>query len=238
MCFEQFFLLQIIAHLLADFTFQPHRKAEEKNINGFRSSYLKWHILVVFGFSWVLSFQWSFVFGAIVIALVHWLSDGIKPYYKRLNQLGKYYFFIDQALHLIVILSVSKLFTTYFKVSPVFMFSFSTVTFFIILAFLFCTKPANIMIKEVFRAFDIKVIKVGESEELPNAGKLIGIIERWLVLTFILLNQFEAVGFLLAAKSILRFKEAETLKSEYVLIGTMLSFATAIAFGISVSLIS
>jgi hypothetical protein len=58
------------------------------------------------------------------------------------------------------------------------------------------------------------------------------------VLTFILLNQFEAVGFLLAAKSILRFKEAETLKSEYVLIGTMLSFAIAIAFGISVSLIS
>ena len=235
MCFEQFFLIQIIAHLLADFTFQPHLKAEEKTRTGFRSTYLKWHVLVVFGFSWIFSFQWSFIFGAIAIALTHWLVDGIKSYFLRFNQIAKYYFFIDQTLHLIVILSVSKLFTNFFEVSPLFAFSVSTVKLLTVLAFLFCTKPANIVIKEVFRVFDIKVIKIGESEELPNAGKLIGIIERWLVLTFILLNQFEVMGFLLAAKSILRFKEDETLKSEYVLIGTMLSFAIAIAFGISLN---
>ncbi|MEI6049332.1 MAG: DUF3307 domain-containing protein [Bacteroidota bacterium] len=238
MCFDQLLIFQITAHLLADFTFQPHQKANEKNENGFQSRYLKYHVLVVFSFSWILSFQWSFIVGAIVIALTHWLADGIKSYYKRHNQYVKYIFFIDQILHLIIILCVSKLYTTFFEVSPIFYFSVSTVKLLIILSFLFCTKPANIMIKEVFRVFDIKVIKVGESEELPNAGKLIGIIERWLVLRFILLNQFEAVGFLLAAKSILRFKEAETLKSEYVLIGTMLSFAIAIAFGISVSLVN
>jgi len=65
---------------------------------------------------------------------------------------------------------------------------------------------------------------------------LIGIIERFLVLTFVILNQFEAVGFLIAAKSILRFKDDNTIKTEYVLIGTMLSFGIAIALGIIINL--
>ena len=37
----------------------------------------------------------------------------------------------------------------------------------------------------------------------------------------------EAVGFLIAAKSILRYKDTDNLKTEYVLIGTLLSFGTA-----------
>ena len=53
----------------------------------------------------------------------------------------------------------------------------------------------------------------------------------------IVLGQFEAVGFLIAAKSILRFKDDNTIKSEYVLIGTMLSFEIAIALGISINLL-
>ncbi len=57
----------------------------------------------------------------------------------------------------------------------------------------------------------------------------------WLVLTFILLNQFEAVGFLIAAKSILRYKNDDVLKTEYVLIGTMLSFGISIALGVIIN---
>jgi hypothetical protein len=49
-------------------------------------------------------------------------------------------------------------------------------------------------------------------------------------------NQFDAVGFLIAAKSILRFKDDNTLKTEYVLIGTMLSFGIAIACGLLINL--
>jgi hypothetical protein len=73
----------------------------------------------------------------------------------------------------------------------------------IITGYILCTKPANIFIKEVIIAFEVRVNNTGK-DDLPNAGKLIGIIERFLVLTFIILNQFEAVGFLIAAKSILR----------------------------------
>jgi hypothetical protein len=86
--------------------------------------------------------------------------------------------------------------------------------------------------KEILNVFEIHY---NDTNDLPNAGKLIGIIERFLVLTFILLNQYAAVGFLIAAKSILRFKPDETLKTEYVLIGTMLSFGIAIAIGVFIS---
>jgi hypothetical protein len=57
-----------------------------------------------------------------------------------------------------------------------------------------------------------------------------------MILSFILLNQFAAIGFLLAAKSILRFKESEASKmSEYVLLGTLISFSIAIIIGLSIN---
>ena len=50
------------------------------------------------------------------------------------------------------------------------------------------------------------------------------------------MSQYEAIGFLIAAKSILRFSEASKgdEKSEYVLTGTLLSLAIALCLGILV----
>ena len=100
---------------------------------------------------------------------------------------------------------------------------------FLIISYLLCLKPANIFIREVFSATEVEVTS---DNELPNAGKVIGVLERLLTLTFIVINQYEAVGFLIAAKSILRYRNDETLKTEYVLIGTMLSFGIATILGI------
>ena len=69
-----------------------------------------------------------------------------------------------------------------------------------------------------------------DNNDLPNAGKLIGIIA-FIGAYFFQLNQFETVGFLIAAKSILRYKNDDTLKTEYVLIGTILSFGIDIVLG-------
>lgn len=70
---------------------------------------------------------------------------------------------------------------------------------------------------------------------LQNAGNYIGILERLLVFGFIITHRFEITGFLLAAKSIFRFgdlKEATDIKlTEYVLIGTFLSFGIALFTG-------
>jgi hypothetical protein len=235
---EQLIILQILAHLLTDYTFQTDKKAKEKNKKGFKSKFLKWHVFLAFSFSWILSFQLNFIYGALAIALSHWLIDGIKVYINRSRHLGKYAYFIDQALHLVVIIIVVLLFDHYFILKPLINITLSTKYLAILAVFIFCTKPANILIKEIFQVFNISFQNnVLQNTDLPNAGKLIGIIERWLVLIFVLLNQFEAIGFLIAAKSILRYKDNETLKTEYVLIGTMLSFAIAIVSGIIVNLL-
>jgi hypothetical protein len=140
---------------------------------------------------------------------------------------------MDQGLHLMILASVTIIYQRWFHTQPVFEFPLSVATTAIIAGFLFCSKPANILIKEVLGFFEIRVRKTGTEEtDLPNAGKLIGVVERWLIVVFILINQFEAIGFLLAAKSIMRFKSDESLKTEYLLTGTLLSFAIAIATGL------
>ena len=64
-------------------------------------------------------------------------------------------------------------------------------------------------------------------------------MDRLLVFTFILTNHFEAVGFLIAAKSIFRFgdlKDGNDLKlTEYILIGTFLSFGIAVFIALIIS---
>lgn len=64
--------------------------------------------------------------------------------------------------------------------------------------------------------------------------------ERVLVLTLVLLDQLTAIGFLLAAKSVLRFGElrgAQDRKlTEYVLMGTLLSVSTAMVLGLLIRL--
>ncbi len=220
-------ILQFIAHLLADYTFQPELWVRHKRRYGIRSHILKWHVLVVFFISFVLADQWLFVFPSIIIALSHLLIDGFKDKAK----LGRYTFFIDQAWHLVLISGAVILFEKHFGLKPIIQLPINTHHLLIIATFLFCTKPANILIKELLNYFKI-AIPSRPHNDLLNAGKVIGIMERLLTITFVLLGQYEAVGFLIAAKSILRYEGNNPGKTEYVLIGTLLSFGIAIMLSV------
>jgi len=68
-----------------------------------------------------------------------------------------------------------------------------------------------------------------------GAGAVIGFLERALVLTFVLLNQYTAIGLILTAKSIARYKELDNRRfAEYFLIGTLSSVLFAILVGVAV----
>jgi hypothetical protein len=71
---------------------------------------------------------------------------------------------------------------------------------------------------------------------LAKAGLWLGRLERILILTFVLLSKFDAIGFLITAKSILRYSEIKCSRdrkeAEYILIGTMMSFVVALLVGI------
>lgn len=222
MAFTEIFFLQLIAHVLADFYFQTDKTAKEKFEKGYKSKFLYWHILIVFVLSWGFSFQAEFVYISAIIAVTHYLIDLLKPKISKIKGIGAYAFFIDQALHILVILMTVHWFSTNQIINPLFRIDLNLIHLFLI--YLIALKPTNILIREVFRAYEIKT---PNSDDLPNAGKLIGNLERILIITLGLAGMLEAVGFLIAAKSILRYKDTDNLKTEYVLVGTLLSFGIA-----------
>lgn len=233
MGFKELLLLQFVAHLCLDYFFQTSKLAVQKNTIGFRSPFLYWHGLLCFVLAWIFSLQWSFVWAAAVIAVTHFLIDGMKPHLINSRYLGRYAFFIDQALHLAILVLMVFLYDTYQGIAPSFNIGINFKYLLVFTGYLVCLKPANIFVKEVFQATDVQV---SSDNEMPNAGKVIGVLERILTLTFIIVSQYSAVGFLIAAKSILRYRNDETLKTEYVLIGTMLSFGIAVMAGIIINL--
>ena len=98
---------------------------------------------------------------------------------------------------------------------------------------IFLTSPAAIIIRMLITGWTPAYNNQLETDSLKNAGTYIGMLERLFVFTFILCGHFEAVGFLLAAKSIFRFGDLKAARdrklTEYVLIGTLLSFGLATA---------
>ncbi len=74
-------------------------------------------------------------------------------------------------------------------------------------AYLLITIPFSIIIAKLTNKWYTDVYGANGDHSLKNAGKWIGIIERFLVLTFSIIGKFEAIGFLLAAKSVFRFNE-------------------------------
>ncbi len=73
----------------------------------------------------------------------------------------------------------------------------------------------------------------GSISGLKNAGMIIGFFERFLILTFVLLNQYMALGLVFTAKSIARFENLKEREfSEYYLVGTLASFTFAVFCGL------
>ncbi|MEO7960219.1 MAG: DUF3307 domain-containing protein, partial [Ginsengibacter sp.] len=60
------------------------------------------------------------------------------------------------------------------------------------------------------------------------------ITERIIILIFVLQSQYSAIGLLVAAKGIIRFneKDRQEIKTEYLVIGTLLSMVIAIITGL------
>ena len=226
-------ILQLLAHLVSDFYLQTEASCKSKADNAFKSRHLCIHSLITFAFAWLLSMSWGYWWAALLIAVLHFVIDGLKSVCKNI----KGAFFIDQLLHLAVIVAAVVIFNNVCEVAlPVWLPEIKVLLW--IVAFVFCLRPANFFIQNIFKEAKIMVPTNGEEDQsLPNAGHVIGDVERMLTLVFVMLGQYEAFGFLLAAKSLLRFRETDTVKSEYVLVGTLLSFGFAILMCVAVKLI-
>jgi hypothetical protein len=142
-------------------------------------------------------------------------------------------FGLDQLLHLCVIGGVIYYHTGH-KID--FWSIYSTELLLAILALLMVTSVSSVVVKTVMSKWKLEEDKSEDS--LESAGKYIGILERLFVFGFILLHQWSAIGLLIAAKSVFRFSDLSRAKdrklTEYILIGTLISFGLAILIGLCV----
>ena len=226
------FVQLILAHLLGDFILQPNSWVAEKESKKLKSKYLYLHVLIhtilSFIFLWNTELWWI----AVLVGFSHFIIDAAKLSFQTVKS-KKSWFFIDQALHIAVIAGISFYFNE-------FNFDFLKNQEFlkIIMAALFLTTPASIFIKILLSSWTPvpETQNNIQTESLSSAGKYIGILERLLVFTFIVVNHWEGVGFMIAAKSVFRFSDLAQAKqrklTEYVLIGTLLSFGMAVLTGI------
>ncbi len=222
----------ILAHLLGDFILQPDSWVSDKENRKLKSKYLYLHVVIhtvlSFIFLWNIQLWWL----AASVGVSHFIIDAAKLHFQN-NNTKKRWFFIDQLLHIAVIGGLAFYFNEFD-----FGFLRDQNTVKIIIAVLFLTSPTSIIIKTLLSSWTPVAEEPSniQSESLSSAGKYIGLLERLLVFAFILVNHWEGVGFMVAAKSVFRFSDLAQAKqrklTEYVLIGTLLSFGIAVLTGI------
>jgi hypothetical protein len=217
----------VLAHLLTDFMLQPAKWIRERNRLHFSSPYLYLHGVVT-AFVALLLIGFQYWLTALVILVTHILIDGWKSYQKQETK----YFLIDQALHMLVILICwFFIFLHTDDIVAAWEELNNRKTIILLTAFVFVTQPAAIIIGQFTKKWRDRI---QDGVTLGNAGKWIGIIERVIILILVFNNQYEAIGLLIAAKSLLRFNEANRpeVKTEYLLIGTLISMSLAILTGL------
>lgn len=228
------FIRLLLAHLLGDFVFQPDSWVREKEQKKYRSIKLYLHGLIHLLLIVVLTWQYDIIPIALLIAFSHVVIDVVKL--QRQNERTKRaWFFIDQFLHLVVLI------VAVWFISPPDMVWQGTVEWLLIIAtgVLFLLMPSSLIIKTILSkwtpATAFKTDKI-ETPSLLHAGMMIGYLERILVFIFIINGQWSAIGFLVTAKSVFRFSDLKLGQdrklTEYILIGTLLSFGIAIVIGL------
>ena len=222
----------ILSHLITDFILQPLSWVEDRNKKHYASGKLYLHGLVTALLAWLMM-GWQYWLVALVVLGTHVIIDGWKSYQKP----AVIYFLIDQLMHLLVI--AACWYFTFIKWSDLQLawqqFNDQVYTWKIITAFVFLTTPAGILIGQLTKQWRDKIT---DADSLANAGKWIGMVERIIILLFVLQSQYSAIGLLVAAKGIIRFNEKDRpeIKTEYLVIGTLMSIAAAVITGLLIKL--
>jgi hypothetical protein len=233
MIIEGIWLMKLIcAHMLTDFVFQPSSWVSDRNHKHLASGKLYLHCAITGFVAWIF-IGWQYWLVAVVITITHFLIDAWKSYQPQTVQ----YFLADQAVHLAVIAGC-----WYFSFIqwPVTLEAFNqfkadTHTWKNVTAIIFLTLPAGILIGQLTTKWRDQI---ESAASLANAGKWIGIIERIIIFIFVIQAQYSAIGLLVAAKGIIRFNEKDRpeIKTEYLVIGTLMSIVIAVITGLAVKL--
>ena len=214
----------LAGHLVAEFWIQPNMLGVQKMEDGIKSSKLVFHVAIASMLPVVFTFQLNLWWFVPIIFITHILIDFFKTKLKD-NIVS---FLFGQLLH-ITVLWVLAFGATKMQLSV------NTHVFWIYASgFILITNPVGI-----FTGKFLNIVIQNKKKTLKiDISGWIGIMERILILAFITTGQLSAVGFLIAAKSVFRFndtREDGSKKTEYFLLGTLISFAFATVVGLTIN---
>ena len=249
----------IIVHIVCDFYLQTTTMCRNK-VNRSIKGYALWvHVAIIGLLTWVVVWDINGWWLTLLYIILHFLVDWLKSFLELrynvyiikkndntitdgVNRRYDLYFFIaDQLAHIIFIILLSYIWynandnwTQFEWVQQI--IQNHPLKVYTVVALLIILKPTNILILQILRYCKLDNNTNCGNEESFHAGALIGYTERILMTIFVILSQYEALGFLIAAKTILRFNEASSgnTKSEYVLTGTLLSLVFSLIIGLCV----
>jgi hypothetical protein len=241
-----YFIASLTAsHLISDFLLQSSSMASSKHKP---VQFIK-HLLITSSILYLITGAFSFWILPVVFFAAHGIIDFIKI--KLAEKINKplILFIADQAFHLITIL-LAALYIDYNYNSALseisyWIYLFGTNYFYFLIflsAIILVTRFGALLVDLSVSPLLVQIGNDDSKRGFINGGRIIGSLERTLILLFIISGNFSAVGFLIAAKSIFRFGELSNpdnrKESEYIIIGTMISFLLAICVGLTFNWIS
>ncbi|MCC4771645.1 DUF3307 domain-containing protein [Methanosarcina sp. DH2] len=242
-------LLLILSHLLADFPFQPDVSIKDRKANGFFSKWLHIHSFTAGFLASVILYFYQFPFiSCLLILVVIYTTHVVIDYFKLFvetkicnsdsdsknnydSKADILLFIVDQFLHIIIIILIWKQIVNFeINIDSLCLGSYTNL-WIICISYIITIWPTGIVIGK-WTSILKNQIDYPKDEKLLNAGMNIGRIERVLLLTFVLLGEYSAIGLLITAKSIFRFESKGRDDVEYILIGTLISFLSAVVIGL------
>jgi Protein of unknown function (DUF3307) len=226
----------ICAHLLGDFLFQNKKMVQHKQRFKAKSWMLYVHCLIHGALFYLFNAEWSQWHWAAIVAVTHFFIDWWKL--ERSNK--AIYFVLDQAMHVAVLIIIWFVASMNYDAFKYWLYELMNdeKLWPVLMGYFLLTWPFSMLIGLSTQKWRFEAMKGFEHQKnsLADAGRWIGIFERLLVYTFIISNNFAGIGLLITAKSILRFNDTKGAdgkkEAEYILIGTLMSFAVAIVTGL------
>lgn len=210
----------IFAHVLADYVFRTARMEATQH----RLLTLMLHGLVVLITAHLALGQIT-VWEPLLLAIIHVFVDAIKAHALPKTLWAH---FLDQSAHIATIVIVALLAPDLFAEGVWTDFKQLPALMIIVTGAIAATKSGSHAIRILVAGWDMSDVP----GSLPNGGELIGLLERGIIFLLIIVGQPAGIGFLIAAKSVLRFDSSKTQRaSEYVIIGTLASFGWAMIVG-------
>jgi hypothetical protein len=244
--FTQTLLAVLLAHVLADFPLQTDSLVKAKNdgIRGFLThGAIHFATVNVALLLFTHNRLWSLQTQSILIAYVvlHIALDYMKQLYLRVRRAPDSTgpFVVDQALHLVMAVGVSWALTRVswgeFRAAVFWTDHLKQNVLLVTVTYTAVIFAGGYLVRSMTRSLTEEMTApVGEDKDaLRNAGLYIGWLERFLVLTALMVQSPAMIGLILTGKSIARLGELKGPKfAEYFLIGTLLSLSVAISGGI------